>query len=51
MLTHQQVFHFSTLGYLTLRGLFSPSEIAALRDEFTTALTDAFGCLGGGEQQ
>ncbi|HEY2076289.1 MAG TPA: phytanoyl-CoA dioxygenase family protein [Streptosporangiaceae bacterium] len=46
MLTHQQVFHFCTFGYLTLRGLFSPSEIAALRDEVTTALTDAFGRLG-----
>lgn len=29
MLTHQQILHFSTFGYLTLRGLFSPSEIAA----------------------
>jgi Phytanoyl-CoA dioxygenase (PhyH) len=46
MFTHQQILHFSTFGYLTLRGLFSPSEIAALRDECTTALTDAFGRLG-----
>jgi Phytanoyl-CoA dioxygenase (PhyH) len=46
MLTHQQILHFSTFGYLTLRGLFSPSEMTVLRDEVTTALTDAFGQLG-----
>jgi len=46
MLTHQQILHFSTFGYLTLRGLFSSSETAALREEVTTALTAAFGCLG-----
>jgi hypothetical protein len=46
MLTHQQILHFSTFGYLTLRGLFSPSEIAALRGEVSSALTGAFGQLG-----
>jgi Phytanoyl-CoA dioxygenase (PhyH) len=46
MLTHQQILHFSTFGYLTLRGLFSQSEMAALRDEVTSALVDAFGRLG-----
>jgi len=38
--------HFGTFGYLTLRGLFSQPEMAALRDEVTSALTDAFGQLG-----
>jgi hypothetical protein len=46
MLTHQQTLHFSTFGYVTLRGLFSQSEMATLRDEVTNALTDAFGQLG-----
>jgi len=46
MLTHQQILHFSTFGYLTLRGLFSPSEMATLRDEVTSALADAFGQVG-----
>jgi hypothetical protein len=46
MLTHQQILHFNTFGYVTLRGLFSPSEMAALRGEVTSALTDAFGQLG-----
>jgi hypothetical protein len=46
MLTHQQILHFSTFGYLTLRGLFSPAEIATLREEVTSALLDAFGRLG-----
>ncbi len=46
MLTHQQILHFGTFGYLTLRGLFSPSEMTALHDEVSTALTGAFGCLG-----
>lgn len=43
MLTHQQILHFSTFGYVTLRGLFSQSEVAALRDEVTGALAEAFG--------
>ena len=43
MLTHQQILHFSTFGYVALRGLFGQSEVAALRDEVTSALTDAFG--------
>ena len=46
MLTHQQILHFTTFGYLTLRGLFSQPEMTALRDEVTSALTDAFGQLG-----
>ena len=46
MLTHQQILHFSTFGYVTLRGLFSQPEMAALREEVTTALTGAFGQLG-----
>jgi hypothetical protein len=46
MLTHQQILHFSTFGYVTLRGLFSQAEAAALRDEVTSALADAFGPAG-----
>jgi hypothetical protein len=46
MLTHQQILHFSTFGYLTLRGPFTQPEMTVLRDEVTTALTDAFGQLG-----
>jgi hypothetical protein len=46
MLTHQQILHFTTFGYVTLRGLFSPSEMSSLRDEVTSALTGAFGQLG-----
>jgi hypothetical protein len=51
MFTHQQILHFSTFGYLTLRGLFNQSEMAALRDEVTSALTDAFGQLGAEPDQ
>lgn len=46
MLSHQQILHFRTFGYVTLRGLLSPSEAATLREEVTQALTDAFGGLG-----
>jgi Phytanoyl-CoA dioxygenase (PhyH) len=46
MLTHQQILHFSTFGYLVLPGLFSQSELATLRAEVTGALTGAFGRLG-----
>jgi Phytanoyl-CoA dioxygenase (PhyH) len=46
MLTHQQILHFAAFGYVTLRGLFGQSEMAALRDEVTGALVDAFGQLG-----
>jgi len=46
MLSHQQILHFRTFGYVTLRGLLSDSEVATLRHEVTDALTDAFGVLG-----
>jgi hypothetical protein len=46
VLTHQQILHFATFGYVTLRGLFSQSEMAALRAEVTGALADAFGQVG-----
>jgi len=46
MLTHQQILHFRTFGFVTLRGLLSQSEAATLRCEVTDALTDAFGVLG-----
>ncbi len=43
MLTHQQILHFRTFGYVTLRGLLSQNEAAMLRQEVTGALADAFG--------
>jgi len=43
VLTHQQILHFRTFGYVTLRGLFSAAEAATLRREVTGALADAFG--------
>ena len=46
MLSHQQILHFRTFGYVTLRGLLSQSELATLRQEVTDALADAFGTLG-----
>lgn len=46
MLSHQQILHFSTFGYVTLRGLFSQSEMTTLHDEVTSALVGAFGQLG-----
>jgi Phytanoyl-CoA dioxygenase (PhyH) len=45
MLTHQQILHFRTFGYVTLPGLLSPGEAATLRQEVADALTDAFGRL------
>jgi hypothetical protein len=46
MLSHQQILHFRTFGYVTLRGLLSQPEAATLRQEVTDALVDAFGRLG-----
>ena len=43
MLSHQQILHFRTFGYVALRGLLSPGEAATLRQEVTGALADAFG--------
>lgn len=43
MLTHQQILHFRTFGYVKLPGLLGPDEAAALRREVTGALTEAFG--------
>jgi len=43
MLSHQQILHFRTFGYVTLRGLLSQAEAATLREEVTAALTGAFG--------
>ena len=43
MLSHQQVLHFRTFGYVVLRGLLSPAEAATLHREVTGALADAFG--------
>jgi hypothetical protein len=45
MLSHQQILHFRTFGFVTLRGLLSQDEVATLRDEVAGALTDAFGKL------
>ena len=46
MLTHHQIIHFRTFGYVVLRGLLSRAEADTLRIEVTTELTDAFGVLG-----
>jgi Phytanoyl-CoA dioxygenase (PhyH) len=46
MLSHQQILHYATFGYVVLRGLLSPAEAAALRAEVATELTAAFGRLG-----
>jgi Phytanoyl-CoA dioxygenase (PhyH) len=43
MLSHQQILHFRTFGFVTLRGVLSQAEAAALSDEVTAALTGAFG--------
>ena len=43
MLSHQQILHFRTFGYVVLRGLLSPAEAATLHREVTGALADAFG--------
>jgi hypothetical protein len=43
VLSHQQILHFRTFGYVTLRALFTPAETAVLRQEVTGALADAFG--------
>ena len=47
MLSHQQILHFRTFGYLTLRGLLTAAEAATLRQEVTGALADAFGATAG----
>src|ERR1017187_2801345 len=46
MLSHRQIMHFRTFGYVTMRGLLSPAEAATLRQEVTGALADAFGRIG-----
>jgi Phytanoyl-CoA dioxygenase (PhyH) len=43
MLTHQQILHFRTFGFVTLPGLLTPDETATLRAEVTAAIADAFG--------
>jgi hypothetical protein len=43
MVSHQQILHFRTFGYVTLRGLLSRAEADTLRQEVTGALADAFG--------
>jgi Phytanoyl-CoA dioxygenase (PhyH) len=46
VLSHQQIVHFRTFGYVILRGLLSPAETDTLRQEVTGALADAFGRNG-----
>ncbi|MGH3156493.1 MAG: phytanoyl-CoA dioxygenase family protein, partial [Streptosporangiaceae bacterium] len=43
MLSHQQILHFRTFGYVLLPGLFSQDETDTLRQEVTGALADASG--------
>ena len=38
MLTDQQLQHFRTFGFVTLRGLFTPEEVETLRHEYETEL-------------
>jgi hypothetical protein len=45
MLSHQNIVHFRTFGYVMLRALLTPAEATALREEVTGALTDAFGAI------
>jgi Phytanoyl-CoA dioxygenase (PhyH) len=46
MFSHQEIAHFQAFGYVVLRGLLSNQEIATLRTEVTSALSDAFGGIG-----
>lgn len=46
MLSHHQILHFRTFGYVLLPGLLSPAEAVTLRQEITSALTGAFGAVG-----
>ncbi|MAG37587.1 MAG: hypothetical protein CL878_15235 [Dehalococcoidia bacterium] len=39
MLTERQLQHFRTFGFLLLRNLFTPEEVATLRDEYEAELT------------
>jgi hypothetical protein len=48
MLSYQQILHFRTFGYVTLRGLLSRAEADTLRQEVTGALADAFGQAAAG---
>ncbi len=43
MLSYQQILHFRTFGYVTLRGLLSRAEADTLSQEVSSALADAFG--------
>ena len=45
MLSHHQILHFRTFGYVILRALLSRAEADTLRQEVTGALADAFGQL------
>jgi hypothetical protein len=46
MLTHQQILHFATFGFVVLRGLLGQAETQALASEVAGALDDAFGPVG-----
>jgi hypothetical protein len=48
MLSHQQILHFRTFGYVALPGLLSRAEADTLRQEVTGALADAFGQIAAG---
>ena len=47
MLTHQQILHFRTFGFVVLPGLLTAAEVAALSREVTEALDGAFGPVSG----
>jgi hypothetical protein len=46
MLTHQQILHFRTFGYVALRGLLTAGEASTLHHEVSGALAEAFGSPG-----
>jgi len=46
LLTHQQILHFRTFGYVLLPGLLTQTEAQTLRAEVTDALAGAFGVIG-----
>jgi hypothetical protein len=42
MLTEKQVFHFKTFGFLVMRQVFTPDEVATLNAEFESKLESAY---------
>lgn len=49
-LSQQQIARFQGFGFVVVRGLLDPEETAALGDEVTAALGDAFEGIGTGTE-